>query len=135
MHQLPDPEARSSETLLFVYGTTMAGEANHEFLTGARSLGSAVTAPAYDLVDLGGFAAMLEGGDTAVTGELYALSPAHLRLFDELEDHPEYFRRSRIVLEDGREVAAYLLPESQGRPYPRIPSGSWRALRQRRRPA
>lgn len=132
----PDtPQESTGETLLFVYGTTMAGEANHDLLDGARFLGAVCTSPGYDLVDLGGFPALLEGGCTPVRGELYALDATSLRLFDEMEDHPEYFRRTPITLDDGREVASYVLPERQGRPYPRISCGSWREAHVRSRPA
>jgi gamma-glutamylaminecyclotransferase len=123
------------ETLLFVYGTAMSGGANHGLLDGCRFLGATRTGPGYDLVDLGGFPALLEGGETPVSGELYALDPTVLRLFDEMEDHPEYFRRTPIRLEDGREVVSYVLPERQGRPYPRIVCGSWREAHARPRPA
>lgn len=118
-----------NETLVFVYGTLQRGESQHAYLEGARFLGEARTAPNFRLVDLGDYPAMVRGGQTQVDGELYALDSRCVSAMDELEDHPEYFRRSRVLLEDGSEVFSYLLPESQGQPYPCIPSGSWRRRR------
>lgn len=115
------------ETLVFVYGTSMSGEPNHGLMTGARYVADACTKPEFDLVDLGGFPAMISGGETTINGEIYAISAVGVRVMDEVEDHPEYFRRTPVLLADGKEVLSYILPQSQGRPYPRIQSGSWRA--------
>ncbi|MFT7668156.1 MAG: gamma-glutamylcyclotransferase (GGCT)/AIG2-like uncharacterized protein YtfP [Planctomycetota bacterium] len=117
------------ETLVFVYGTLQRGESNHDYLGEARFLGEARTAAQFDLVDLGDFPAMVDGGDTQVDGELYALKPSRVRTVDELEDHPEYFRRTAVELEDGTSVFSYILSKDQGHPYPRIASGSWRNSR------
>lgn len=114
------------ELLVFVYGTSLRGELHHELLFGASYVGEARTSACFDLVDLGGFPALIEGGSTPVDGEVYSIDPTGVRLLDEAEDHPEYFRRTVITLEDGREVFTYVLPERQGRPYPCIPGGSWR---------
>ena len=120
-----DPR-QSDETLVFVYGTLQRGEVNHGYLGRARFLGTAKTRAEFELVDLGDYPAMLSGGATQIDGELYALGSLDVQTVDELEDHPEYFQRCTVHLEDGSEVFSYLLPGSQGQPYPRIPSGSWR---------
>ena len=52
------------DMLLFVYGTLRRGEPNHRELGEARFLGRARTAPVYELVDLGSFPGLLEGGST-----------------------------------------------------------------------
>lgn len=114
---------------LFVYGSLLRGEPNHTFLERARYLGDARTAPEFELVDLGDYPAMVRGGATAIVGEVYELDPQTLRVVDELEDHPEYFRRSLVRLEDGTQIESYLLPDSQADFYPRIPSGDWRGAR------
>lgn len=121
-----DRSCGPNETLVFLYGTSMSGEANHGLLTGARFVAKACTSPDFDLVDLGGFPAMVAGGETPVNGELYALSRIGVQFMDEVEDHPEYFRRTPVKLDDGSQVESYLLPPSQGRPFPRINSGNWR---------
>lgn len=114
------------ETLLFVYGTTMSGEQNHALMTGARFLATGKTKAEFDLVDLGGFPAMIQGGDTRVNGEVYAINAGGVRAMDEVEDHPEYFRRMNVELEGGPSVNCYVLPVDHGRPFPRIVSGDWR---------
>jgi gamma-glutamylaminecyclotransferase len=121
-----DRSCGPDETLIFLYGTSMSGEPNHGLLSGARFVSEARTDAQFDLVDLGGFPAMVGGGQTQVNGELYAFSPGGMRFMDEVEDHPEYFRRTPVKLEDGQEVHSYLLPPSHGRPFPRIGSGNWR---------
>ncbi|MFT7484316.1 MAG: gamma-glutamylaminecyclotransferase [Candidatus Paceibacteria bacterium] len=122
----PDRSNGSSETLIFVYGTSMSGEPNHGLMTGARFVSEACTLAEFDLVDLGGFPAMVHGGETKVNGELYSITRVGVQFMDEVEDHPEYFRRTAVKLEDGQQVHSYLLPASQGRPFPRICSGNWR---------
>lgn len=117
------------ETLVFVYGTLLCGQSNHRFLDGARCLGEARTAPEFDLVDLGGFPALVKGGCTSVRGEVYACDSTTLRALDELEDHPEFFQRTRIRLEDGALIECYVLPAVQASCFPRIPSGDWREMR------
>ncbi len=114
------------ETLVFVYGNSMSGEPDHQLMTGARFVAEGKTKAEYDLVDLGGFPAMVHGGATCVNGEVYALTAGGVRYMDEVEDHPEYFRRTNVELEDGPAVDCYLLPPAHGRPFPRIHSGNWR---------
>jgi gamma-glutamylaminecyclotransferase len=122
---LPAPQ-RTDEVLVFVYGTLLRGESNHQFLSGARYVAEASTPPSFELFDLGGFPAMVEGGTTAIRGEVWACSNGVIDRLDELEDHPDYFRRARIQLDDGSPIDSYLLPGVQASFYPRIASGNWR---------
>jgi gamma-glutamylaminecyclotransferase len=115
---------------LFVYGTLMAGQANAAELAGATFLGAARTAAGYTLYDLGPYPGLCAGGATAVSGELYQLSPGQLDRLDEFEEHPTVYRRTPISLDDGRAALAYLLvarPAASALP---ITEGDWR-----RRPA
>jgi gamma-glutamylaminecyclotransferase len=121
-----DSTCRPGETLVFVYGTSMSGEPNHQLMTGARFITEGKTQAEFDLVDLGGFPAMVRGGETCVDGEIYAVTAGGVRYMDEVEDHPDYFRRTSVKLENGPQVNCYLLPPDHGRPFPRITSGSWR---------
>jgi gamma-glutamylaminecyclotransferase len=116
------------QTLLFVYGTLMAGEPSHALVAESAALGKALTEPAFELLDCGEYPAMIGGGATAITGELYSVSPETLDRLDEYEGHPSLFRRSLIALADGREVEAYLGTDTTERRRV-IPGGDWRASR------
>ena len=116
-----------ARTLVFVYGTLLAGERNHRHLTGARLVGEAWTKPAFRLHDLGPFPGLVAGGEQAALGEVYAVDEATLAALDRLEDHPRLYRRTSIVLAGGANVETYLLAPEQVAGHPVINSGSWRA--------
>ena len=110
---------------VFVYGTLRTGEPNHDLLDGQVLVRCARTGPAYELVDLGPFPAMLKGGRTSVLGEVYQIDRFALAALDRLEGHPRLYRRQPIRLEDGDEVLAYLFRRERVRGRPRIHSGDW----------
>lgn len=120
-----DGDTGAADVVLLLYGTLMRGQPAHGLLRGVRWLGEARTAPRYQLLDLGAYPALVEPGDAAVSGELYRVPPALLPDLDAYEGD-EYVRRA-VVLEDGREVTAYVMqPDhvpADARP---IPSGDWR---------
>ena len=117
---LADPTRRQ------IVQTLLKGEANHDWLRGARALGGARTPPEYDLVHLGHFPALVRGGETVVAGEVYAVSDRLLARLDHLEGHPEFYRREWIALDSGEGVLAYLLDARRAAGMPRISSGDWR---------
>ncbi|MNS49465.1 Gamma-glutamylcyclotransferase family protein YtfP [compost metagenome] len=110
---------------VFVYGTLLEGEPNHHVLAGARFLGPARTLPAFELVSLGPYPAMVPGGRTAVVGEVYEVSDAGLARLDWLEGYPELYGRQAIELEGGTRAIAYVQRPAQAEGMPRIPSGDW----------
>lgn len=110
---------------VFVYGTLRAGEPNHYLLDHHELVARARTEAAFELVSLGAFPAMIDGGETAVVGEVYDVDAVTLAALDRLEGHPRFYRRRPIRLADGDEVLAYLLSPEQVRGRPRIPSGDW----------
>lgn len=120
---------------LFVYGSLLRGLVNHHKLEGAELIGEAETEPFFDLVDLGPYPALVRGGTTRVSGELYAIPTSLFPALDAFEGHPRFYRRSRIRLADGRRVEAYLLPPEQAEERPRVAGGSWRAAIVARRAA
>ena len=121
------PRELEVRTRVFVYGTLLAGESNHAVLAGARLVAAGRTLPVFRLHDLGEFPGLVPGGVHAVVGEVYEVDEATLAALDRLEDHPEFYRRTRIVLEDGMAVETYLLMAAQVEGTPVIASGSWRA--------
>lgn len=119
---------------MFVYGSLLAGEPNHGVLAGAELVGPAVTAPAFELFDLGAYPALVAGGTRSVVGEVYAVDAAVLRRLDALEGHPGFYRRARIALElGGRTAEAYLLRAEQVVGRRVVASGDWRGYRRERR--
>jgi gamma-glutamylaminecyclotransferase len=112
---------------VFVYGTLLAGEPNHRLLADAKLVGAAITKPVFALADLGPFPAMVEGGDSAVRGEVYEVERPTLARLDVLEGHPRFYRRRRLVLADGTTAETYVLSPEQAAGRPTISSGDWRA--------
>jgi gamma-glutamylaminecyclotransferase len=116
----------STTTTLFVYGTLLKGEANHGLLAKSQFVGQAKTNPEYTLVDLGAYPAMVEGGQTAILGEVYRIEEQTLLRLDRLEGHPHYYTRKTIELEGGMNAEAYVLDQSRYRGSTLIAGGDWR---------
>jgi gamma-glutamylcyclotransferase (GGCT)/AIG2-like uncharacterized protein YtfP len=115
---------------LFVYGSLLGGEVNHRHLSGAPFLGESTTEPGYRMVDLGPYPAVLEGGTTAVRGEVYEVDEDKMAWLDEFEGHPDVYRRCTVRLADGAGAIAYLLEKkdlADGRPH--VDGGDWLAHR------
>jgi gamma-glutamylcyclotransferase (GGCT)/AIG2-like uncharacterized protein YtfP len=114
---------------LFVYGTLLSGEGNHRRLSASRLLGAQRTEPRYTLISLGRFPALLEGGDTSVSGEVYEVDALTLAALDQLEGHPHFYRRTSLALLGGESVQGYVLARVLNATYPLIPGGDWREYR------
>ena len=112
--------------MIFCYGPCMIGEPEHRLLAGARFMGATRTAPKFTLINLVDFPALVEGGTTAVAGELYLVDPETLVRVDRLEGHPDFYRRQRIELESGGQAEAYVMPLGRAGPSTVIESGDWR---------
>jgi len=129
------------ESLLFVYGSLLPGEPDHDALSGARCLGVA-TAPSARLVDLGAYPALIEvttpgaPKEWVVAGELYAVDEVILSRIDVVKQHPALFQRRLIAIADGRKAFTYVMADEQLRGRKRLPSGDWkRRFESRRRAA
>jgi gamma-glutamylaminecyclotransferase len=115
-------------TLVFVYGEMRVGRTLHRVLKRAVPLGVARTHPSYGLFDMDEFPAMVAGGTTAVTGELWRANRRTLDAIDALEGHPEFFVRDEVRLEDGRTALAWLLhPHRREWATACVDSGDWLA--------
>ena len=112
---------------VFVYGTLLRGEVNHRLLKDAEFVGGAVTAPEYELIDLGAFPGMVAGGDTAIRGEVFRVNYETLKALDRLEGHPRFYRRVPLKLEGFGATEGYLFPGNRVNGYKCIESGDWRA--------
>ena len=115
------------DSLLFVYGTLMRGEAAHARLgQDARFVAAARTEPTFMLVDMGEYPALVEGGRASVAGELYEVDDAILSALDDYEEVPQMYERRSIEV-GGQTALAYLLRPELANGLPVIASGDWRA--------
>ena len=99
--------------LVFVYGTLMKGELHHTTIAHARFVRAASTQPAYDLVQIDYYPALIAGGSHRVPGELYEVDEQTLARLDRLEEVPDYYERLFITLDDGTEAFAYVMPRDR----------------------
>jgi len=123
--------------LLFVYGTLRRGADNHAQLGGSRMLGRASTAAAYELVDMGGYPALLEAGRVSVVGELYEVGSTLGRQLDAFEEVPSLYVRKAVALDLASRrlcrargfpfAEAYVMARTLASQAPRIRSGDWLA--------
>jgi len=118
---LDDPALR-----LFVYGTLLSGEPSHDRLANAEPLGACRTAPMFDLIDLGPYPALVAGGETSVSGELYLLKRSELLALDVFEEVPILYQRIVIPLDDDSQAHTYVMARDQVRGRRRLHGGDWR---------
>lgn len=112
-----------------VYGSLKAGRHNHGYLKTARFIGRFRTPPEYTMIDLGPYPAVIPEGHTAIEVEIYEVGSDTLKSLDELEEHPESYRRTLIKIAN-MEVFIYLLTRKGLRDVqklrcPIIESGRW----------
>jgi len=108
----------NGKVAVFVYGTLMQEEPNHSYLKDAEFVRRTRTGPGFALIKLHYYPAMIKAGNTKVEGEVYLVDDKTLRRLDCIEQHPNFYRRETITLDDGEEAIAYLMPIIQ--------SGDWR---------
>lgn len=87
-------------------------------------LGEARTPPAFTLIDLGNYPGLLHQGHTTVWGEVYSVDSWTLTRLDELEEHPDVYVRTPLLLPPWETIETYMLrPEfAEGRV---LASGRW----------
>jgi gamma-glutamylcyclotransferase (GGCT)/AIG2-like uncharacterized protein YtfP len=110
----------------FLYGTLQSGESNHHVLKDARFIKQVLTLPSFELIDLGEYPALVEGGRTAIEGELWEISGEQLTVLDRFEGVPHLYRRVTVELEDRTRAEAYVWAGDHSADLPRISGGSWK---------
>ena len=109
--QEPSNSITSTRThLIFVYGTLRKGQCNHHFLERSKFIGNAKTKLGYALYGSGVPFLSRTRAVSQVIGEVYAVDNATLRRLDELEGHPDAYKREQAeaVLEDGTELTPWI---------------------------
>lgn len=126
-------EVPEQKDKVLVYGSLKAGFGNHPVITraGGKLLGVVKTLPRYTMISMGYFPGVLNGGDTAITGEIYEVDS--LRGLDALEGHPSFYKRELVATDNGDTVWMYIL----NRDYTirhngqEVESGEWTIAHQR----
>src|SRR5262245_18590280 len=116
----------SQEIRLFVYGSLLPGERDHELLSGAELLGEARTPACCSLVDLGVYPALLLSGRVSVAGQLYRIDAKQRFAIDVRKECPVLFQRTTLELEGSGSAEVYVMNEEQVRGKRRIAGGDWR---------
>jgi molybdenum cofactor guanylyltransferase len=111
-------------TVIFVYGTLLAGESNHHLLAEAEFLGIDQLSNA-QLYDLGAYPMILPGLGNVI-GEVYRVTPVILVQLDILEEHPQVYIRSPVTLVSGRSSQVYWGRSQYTSGFPGITDGDWR---------
>lgn len=108
------------ELPVFVYGTLRKGGTSNHIMNGAQYHSRTKTAFGYRLAKLDDLPGMIYTGEAAqVVGDLYFLTPEHMRRLDKFED--KRYQREKIQLESGRYAHAYLLDSANGE----VDSNDW----------
>ena len=78
-------KVKDEDTFIFVYGTLLRGNHNHDYyLGGSRYLGQGELS-GYALYDLGGYPGVKQKAGDAVKGEVYAIDAETLAKINQLE--------------------------------------------------
>ena len=80
---------------VFVYGTLREGQGAHQFLDGAKKLGTCKIDTG-KVCALTWFPAYVTNGNTGVVGEVYEVTQEHIDRMDVYEGHPSLFRRCLV---------------------------------------
>ena len=92
---------------VFVYGTLMKGQPNHEHFLPNENEPISATVAGYVMYDLGSFPGIIRGNGL-VRGELYRINGQTLKLLDGLEGEGRLYARKPIqaVIADGKRIRA-----------------------------
>lgn len=114
--------------LIFVYGSLKKGFHNHfRFIESNHAiyLRKYLTEPKYTMLHLGEFPGVYQGGDTAISGELYNIPVDFLSILDELEGCPYFYKRILIDTDEGQAWMWVLNKINCYSNYSKIESGEW----------
>ena len=80
---------------VFVYGTLKKDHYNHDLLEGSELIGTAESLAKFNMINLGGFPAVLYNSDEGykISGEIYKISDRILERLDILEGEGTFYNR------------------------------------------
>jgi gamma-glutamylcyclotransferase (GGCT)/AIG2-like uncharacterized protein YtfP len=108
---------------VFVYGTLLDGESNHQWLQDSPKIGDTIISK-FQMHDMGAFPALVENETSLskIVGEVYEITDEVLKMLDRLEGFPGFYDRKLITTEFG-DAWVYYNNKSKNRPV--IESGDW----------
>lgn len=110
--------------LVFVYGTLRKAEPNHHWLEDSHFVGHFTTPARYSMIHLGAYPAVIAAGSTAITGEVYHVTPEVMAKLDLLEDFPNAYDRKHIPTPYGQAWMYLWIQGAEGHSI--IKSGDWK---------
>ena len=117
---------------VFVYGSLMQGFGNHRLMGNSELLGPTFTAETFRMTSLGAFPGIVpqdeEDGGVPVLGELYLCDRETRDRLDELEGHPHFYRRTEVLMADGKAAWVYVLVRRGRFAAETVPHADWRAF-------
>jgi len=117
---------------LFVYGTLISSEYNHQYLGDSKLIGETHTVGS--LYDIGEYPALIADGTNCIKGELYKIDDIVLKRCDLLEGFNEldtansnYVRKEIAVVFEDKEYYCYVyFCNFNIQSYPEIKSGNYK---------
>jgi gamma-glutamylcyclotransferase (GGCT)/AIG2-like uncharacterized protein YtfP len=110
---------------VFVYGTLKVGFGNNYLLAAGTYVGKAVTEPKYTMYSAGHFPYVRIGGSQKIQGEVFEVNEVTVRQLDQLEQHPNWYKRQVVQTSLG-EAWMYIMPPTQQMGGNEVKSGNWR---------
>lgn len=117
------------KNLVAVYGTLRKGQGNHRLLRDStvKYRGTIQSEPLFTMYSQGGFPALVKGGNTSITMEVYEVDDDTLKRLDQLEGYYEgrehnHYDRIKYKTPFG---SAYLYVYTEAPSTPIIKGGDW----------
>ena len=102
---------------VFVYGTLRKGFRNHYLLSSSKFIGYGMTKDKYSLY-ADGIPYVVKIPNTQIKGEVYEVDKNTLDVLDDLEGHPDFYRRELVdVIVNRKTIQAwiYFYPYPEGK--------------------
>ena len=110
---------------VFVYGSLRKGFGLSPVLNSSDYVETVKTKPKYTMYSLGAFPCIVKGGDTAIVGEIYNISPETERRLDMIEGVPQLYQKGKVDIDGYSNVMAYFMKKSSVKGLNKIETGDW----------